>query len=85
MEIVRVWMVVVTGLGLTWLAQQVVEGPPLHAQTPAAEPSVPSTGSSSVDRVLEEADMAGGGDDLEEFTPKKPLSADQAVSMPSDI
>ena len=84
MEIVRVLMVVATGMGLTWLAQQVVEGPQLHAQTPVAETAGSPAEGPAVDSVLDEAEAADA-DELEQFTPTKPLSADQAVSMPSDI
>ncbi len=84
MEIVRVLMVVAAGMGLTWLAQQIVDGPQLHAQTPAIETSEAPGGGSAVDSVLEEAEAADA-DELEEFAPTKPLPADEAVSMPADI
>ncbi len=86
MQIIKVLMVAATGMGLTWFAQQLVEGPPSYAQTQPADPAGDAQSASDVNSVLEDAEAAAAApDELEEFTPSKPLSADQAVSMPSDI
>jgi hypothetical protein len=55
---------------------------------PAKPGPLPELSSEDVEKELAriEAEVSGeGADDLEEFTPTKPLAADLAIALPSDI
>ena len=55
---------------------------------PAEPDPLPGLSSEEVEKELAriEAEAAGeGANDLEEFTPTKPLAADLAIALPSDI
>jgi hypothetical protein len=56
-------------------------------ETTPAEP-VPSPVASEEEADAEILDIeksVSGADDVEEFVPKKPLSADKAIALPSDM
>lgn len=54
------------------------------AESPAAESELPSA--DDIDAQIGEIERGvSGADEVEEFIPKKPLSADKATSLPSDI
>lgn len=68
-----------------------------QAPRAAAEPDAPAPGAPADDEAVElsEAEIqaelerltkeAAGTDELEEFVPSKPLAADVAIALPSDI
>lgn len=62
---------------------------PAPAEAAKAPPSGPSPDQEQIDAELKRAqdEIAGRGkdDELKEFRPTKPLSADLAVALPSDI
>ena len=61
--------------------------PTPDGNTPAPDP-VPEISAEEMDAELAriEAAVAGAdGEDLEEFTPSKPLAADLAIALPSDF
>jgi hypothetical protein len=78
-----------------WLAVSIAvaanadESAPGQPEVKAAEPPV----AESQETVEEEADAeirqieegVSGAEDIEEFVPTKPLSADKAIALPSDI
>jgi hypothetical protein len=54
--------------------------------TPAEPVPVASEEEADADaEILEIEKSVSGADDVEEFVPKKPLSADKAIALPSDI
>jgi hypothetical protein len=68
------------------LAFSMAAGAESEETTPAE--SVPSPVASEEDADAEILDIeksVSGADDVEEFVPKKPLSADKAIALPSDI
>ncbi len=88
---------VIIGLWL-WLVTAVAVGVPVDepaAGQPEADESqvTESTVIESQAETEEQADAdirqieagVSGADDIEEFVPKKPLSADKAIALPSDI
>ena len=111
MEIIKVGLVMVVGLGSTWAAretsdsmfgpsranlmQEPTETPEQTGPTqPAAEsessaPAVPEMSREEMEEDLRraEAEIAGkpSAKELEEFRPSKPLAADLAIALPSDI
>lgn len=107
MQVFKVGLVMVAGLGSTWAARQVTDawlGPPVPAylmQAPAAAPAAPAAGNAPAPAKPPElsreemeaelrraqAELAGkpSADELQEFRPSKPLAADLAIALPSDI
>ncbi|UCG71845.1 MAG: hypothetical protein JSV45_11345 [Chromatiales bacterium] len=111
MHMLRILLIAVAALGVTWAAEQVVrsavqDGVPVLTQVetggraPAAgtgeqaepeagtPPAIPEMSTEDMEDELAriEAAVAGAEDeDLEEFTPSKPLAADLAIALPSDI
>ncbi len=111
MNILRITLVAVAALGVTWAAEQVVQrasqgGVPVLTQVETGRSDAPGeareqsdTGTSepealpelSSEEVAEElarieaAVAAAEGEELKVFTPSKPLAADLAISLPSDI
>lgn len=107
MQIFKVGLVMVAGLGSTWAARQVTDawlGPPGPAylmQAPAAAPAAPAAGGAAAPAKPPElsreemeaelrraqAELAGkpSADELQEFRPSRPLAADLAIALPSDI
>ena len=111
MSILRITLIALAALGVTWAADQAVRRAALdavpvlaQAETGRAEP-VGAAGAPAEDaagtpdaaaelspeEVAEElarieAAVAGAEtEDLEEFTPTKPLAADLSIALPSDI
>jgi hypothetical protein len=52
-------------------------------QQPAASPDAAEEEADA--EILDIEKSVSGADDVEEFVPKKPLSADKAIALPSDI
>lgn len=108
MQVVKVGLVMMAGLGSTWAARTVTDawlGRPAGAylaQAAAAENPPAAAGGSAApaaavpplsrEEMEEElrrasAQLAGkpAGADLEEFRPSRPLAADIAIALPSDM
>lgn len=111
MEIVKVGLVIATGLGSTWAAREATDfilGTP-HSQAlvqateqqqpagtssapgeaPATAPKIPEISRQEMEDELKRAQAEISGKpapgDNEEFRPSKPLAADVAISLPSDM
>jgi len=83
MDLLKVMLVISLGLGVTWAADQVAPSAIVVAQADGGEVS-----DADVDRQLEKARQSLEGEDdeeLKDFVPSEPLSADIAVEFPSDI
>lgn len=116
MEVAKVALVVMAGLGSTWVARSATDAwlgapaaggtatalvqaaaEPAPAGSGAAQPegaprSPPAVPQMTPEEVAEElrraeAEIAGAksGEELKEFRPTRPLSADLAIALPSDI
>lgn len=92
MHWLKLLMLGAAGLGLTWTAQQVAlsASPVVIAQADTTTKPQPIEQISEAEleeelRRIETVTDSGAGDELEEFTPTKPLAADLAVALPSDI
>lgn len=74
------WLIVAV-IAIVAVADDAAQDP---AEMPAAESPLPSA--DEIDAQISEIERdVSGGDEVEEFVPKKPLSADKATSLPSDI
>jgi len=85
MDFLKTALIISLGLGLTWTADQVTGI--AFAQDPVAGTESSMT-DREVDEQLREAQEALDGDDsdeLKDFVPSEPLSADIAIEFPSDI
>jgi len=84
MNFLKTALVVALGLGLTWAAEQVTgTAAGVFAQDTAEEIS-----DKAVEKQLQEAQQqlnGGDADELKDFVPSEPLSADVAIEFPSDI
>jgi len=79
MDALKVLLVVSLGLSVTWAADQVAPAVPA-ASDPADQ--------AEVERKMREIQETLGEDDpdeLKDFVPSEPLSADVAIEFPSDI
>ena len=94
MEFLKVVLVISTGLGVTWAAEQVVSvaesGAPLTlaADDESGGTSVPleEPDQKDIDADMSRIEEALSDDsELKDFVPSEPLSADLGVSFPSDI
>lgn len=81
MRIARAWLFMI-GLAVVAHAEDV---PQASTETAAvAESELPSA--AEIDAQISEIERdVSGADEVVEFVPKKPLSADKATSLPSDI
>jgi hypothetical protein len=110
MDLFKVGVVVVAGLGSTWAAREITDAwlgraspspaalvqtePPAEPAPPAAEgggggPPIEEISREEMERELERAraEIAGkpARGELEEFRPSRPLAADVAIALPSDM
>ena len=113
MEILKVVLVMMAGLGSTWVARATTDAllgpstasalvqataaqpdatPPAAGPTPGSSPGppvVPEMSREEMEAELERARAERGGarneGDLREFRPTRPLAADLAIALPSDI
>ncbi len=101
MEWLKILVIGVAGIGVTWAAQQATErsAAVVLAQAPAeptaatdaeTEVALPEEAESMTEAELEAElerieNAVDDSDELEEFTPTKPLAADLGVALPSDI
>jgi len=71
-----------------WLAVTMAVGAEPDEATPVEAGTPPAASEEEADADAEIRDIeksVSGADDVEEFVPKKPLSADKAIALPSDI
>ncbi len=73
-----------------WLALSMAAGAQSNESAtvePGKQPAVsPDAAEEEADaEILDIEKSVSGADDVEEFVPKKPLSADKAIALPSDI
>ena len=91
MEIVKVGLVVMVGLGSTWVARAATDAlRDVVSSAPApAPPVMPEMSREEMDAELRRAQAEINGtknpDELREFRPTRPLPADLPVALPSDI
>jgi hypothetical protein len=96
MKFLKVALVISLALGLTWAANQIVPSAGVVAvalaadtaveKTSASDPVLEAPGQEEVDAQLERIDKAlSNTEDLKDFVPSEPLSADVAIEFPSDI
>ena len=72
-------------LGL-WLAVSVAVGADEIEPTPVEPGTPPAASEADADAEIRDIEKSvSGADEVEEFVPKKPLSADKAIALPSDI
>ena len=89
MHFLKVALVIVTGLGVTWAAQQLT-GDALDARIAELDQPQPTVledlSQQELDAELKRVEQALGEDEeLKEFKPSKPLAADIPIEYPSDI
>jgi hypothetical protein len=101
MEMLKAGLMIAAALGSTWAAREatnVVLGAPQAlvqaGQTQqegggAAKPAVPQISQKELDEELKRAQAEISGKpapgDMDEFRPSRPLSADIAIALPSDM
>jgi hypothetical protein len=81
--IIGLWFVVLLAVGAS--ADEAIPAEELPANEPQAGES-PASAEEDADAEIRkiEADVSGAGE-VKEFIPTKPLSADKAIALPSDI
>lgn len=101
MEWLKILVIGLAGMGVTWAAQQAADrsATVVLAQAPdgtaaaadaGADADLPEESESMTEAELEAElerieQAVDDTDELEEFTPTKPLAADLGVALPSDI
>ena len=69
-----------------WLAVTMAVGAEPDEATPVEAGTPPAASEEEADAEIRDIEKSvSGADDVEEFVPKKPLSADKAIALPSDI
>ncbi len=80
MRISRTWLLMIAFAAVA----HAEDAPQTPSEPAAAESELPSA--AEIDTQISEIERdVSGADEVEEFVPKKPLSADKAISLPSDI
>jgi len=88
MNFLKVALVISLGLGVTWAADRIAPARGAGIVVAQADDADTAAEDAAVDEQLERIQKTldgGNSDELKDFVPTEPLSADIAIEFPSDI